>query len=153
MTTIPITTRTMMTSTMTAIIPPKTAPKMVAVLSLPDDEGSVAPWEAVTSVPISAGVVGLVMGDSVIGGCVTISHVKESKILVIAISFMYMYTCVYKDAKNEHNTVYHYQCYTSLPSSQFDKSNFQVQHTFREGTHSDKQLHVGSLFSIKHAYF
>ena len=56
-----ITTRIMMTSTKTAIIPPKMAPKTVAVLSLPDDDGSFPPWEG-----------------SVVGGCVTISPVKES---------------------------------------------------------------------------
>ena len=43
MTAMTITTRTVMTITKTAIIPPKMAPKMVAVLSLPDDDGSVPP--------------------------------------------------------------------------------------------------------------
>ena len=70
-----------MTITKIAIIPPKTAPKMAAVLSLPDGE-SVPPGEAVASVGMSAGVEGLMEGGSIVGGCVTISPVKESKSLV-----------------------------------------------------------------------
>ena len=64
-----------MTINTIALIPPKVAPKMAAVLSLPDG-ASVLSCGAVPSVGVSGDVVG-----SVSGGCITTAPVYESRML------------------------------------------------------------------------